>query len=131
MRSYESRIITYGNQLEKHLAITSGQPVCVNDWFHFFSFDVMGDLAFAKSFDMLVNEEWHYSVILMREFMSYLGPFGPVPWLCRIGFNLPGLAPGWTRFLDYCKAQFTERIEVSYHCIRTRLSALNDLVMTD
>ena len=101
--------------------MTAGQPVRANDWFYFFSFDVMGDFAFGKPLNMLTTEKWQYTILLMREFLSYLGPLSPVPWVCRLGFGFPGMAPGWKRFCEYCKARMDERIEVlvpSSHMVR-------------
>ena len=90
----------------------SGQPVHVNDWFYWFSFDVMGDLAFAKSFDMLVDERWHHAILMMRDFMWLLGPFSPVPWLALVGFGIPGIARDWKKWIGWCQELMVERIEV-------------------
>ncbi|KAM0798207.1 cytochrome P450 [Usnea florida] len=110
LQDYDARIIKYGSQLEQHLARTSGQPVHVNDWFYWFSFDVMGDLALAKSFDMLIDEKWHYAILMMRDFMWLLGPFSPIPWLARLGFGIPGVAHGWKSWIVWCKQRMSERI---------------------
>jgi tryprostatin B 6-hydroxylase len=121
LRNYEPRIIKYGEQLDQYLASTSGEVVHSNDWFHFYAFDVMGDLAFGKSFNMLLDEGWHYSIAMLREFMSMQGPVSPVPWLVRLGFGLPGLANGWKRWVEFCRHLMTERILVTVHCL-TRCS---------
>ena len=112
LRSYNDKVMKYGNQLEKCFAATSGQPVRVDDWFHFFTFDMMGEFAFGKSFNMLVTEKWQYMVLIMRKFLVLLGPFTPVPWFCRLGFGFPGAAPEWNQFVRYCKDQMDERVQV-------------------
>lgn len=73
---------------------------------------MLGDLAFGKSFNMLTEEKWHHSLVMMRKFMSFQGPFSPVPWLCHLGFSVPGLADGWNNFKDYCRDRMRERINV-------------------
>lgn len=73
----------------------------------------MGDLALGKSFNMLVDERWHYAVTWMHGFLSLLGPATPVPWLARLGFGLPGATREWHRFVKWCQVRMGERIEVS------------------
>jgi tryprostatin B 6-hydroxylase len=40
-------------QLHKH----ANEPMNVSRWMNFFAFDMMGDMAFGKSFDMLKTGE--------------------------------------------------------------------------
>lgn len=40
----------YTDQLLQHIEATNGMPINVTDWFNFFSFDIMGDLAFGRCF---------------------------------------------------------------------------------
>lgn len=118
LRDYEHRCIKYASQLEQHLTATSGQPVLVNDWFYWFSFDVMGDLTMARSFNMLNDKTWHHVILMMRRFLALLGPITPVPWLARIAFNIPGATPGWGEFVRWCKIRVGERIEVGTSPLR-------------
>ncbi len=110
---YDDRIIKYGADLLHNIAATSGHPVHANEEFHWFSLDVIGDLALAKSFNMLVDKKWHHAILLMNDFMWLLGPFSPVPWLARIGICLPGMARGWNNFVKWCKDRMEDRILVS------------------
>ena len=105
-------MIKYGDQLERHLAATGERPVRINDWFYFFTFDMMGEFAFGKSFNMLTTEKWQYTTLLMRKFLSLLGPLTPVPWFCRLGFGFPGAAPEWKQFVKYCNECMDERVQV-------------------
>lgn len=76
----------------------------------------MGDFAFARSFDMLRDEQWHHVVIMLRRAMSLLGPLSPVPWLAQIGFNfLPGLwvVKDWNSMISWCRTRMTDRINVN------------------
>ena len=110
---YDDRIIKYGTQLEEILAASAGEPIHVNEAFHWFSFDVMGDMSIARSFNMLVDKKSHHAIQLMADFMWLLGPFSPVPWLARIGFGLPGMARGWFSFVNWCTERMSDRILVS------------------
>ena len=112
---YESRIRDHALLLEKHIASTAGQPINITQWFYFLSFDVMGDFAFSKSFDMLESKEWHYAVVLLRRALCLLGPFSSVPWLAQIAFSLPmiPIIRDWNRMLSWCADRMAEQIQVS------------------
>lgn len=77
----------------------------------------MGDLTLARPFGMLVDERFHNAILMMRDFIWLLGPFSPTPWLCRLGFGIPGVARGWNNWLDWCKQQMSERILVGTYPI--------------
>lgn len=57
LRDYEGRVTKYADGLVSQLATFSGKPVNATLWLNFYSFDIMGDLGFGKSFDMLKNGE--------------------------------------------------------------------------
>lgn len=86
----------------------------VNQYFYWFSFDVMGQFAFSKSFDMLKDQTWHHAVRMLRAGLELVGPLTPVPWLVRIGFDLPILqiVRDFQNMGAWCAARIDERIEV-------------------
>ena len=67
LRGYEGRIAIYQNQLIKHISDLGGKPINVSELFNLYSFDVMGDLAFGTSFNMLQNSEQHWTVKLSHK----------------------------------------------------------------
>ena len=115
LEGYELRIQKHGRLLEKHIADSAGRPVDVSTWFYFLSFDVMGDFAFAKSFNMLENKEWHYSVLMLRRALNLLGPLSSVPWLVQLAFSFPiiPIVRDWKRMIDWCADRMQDRIQVS------------------
>lgn len=122
---YEKRMIEYGYLLERGICelAQTNQSVNVSAWFYWFTFDVMGEFAFAKSFGMLQSEKWHIAVVMLRKAMQLLGPLSPVPWLAQIGFNLLpwfGVIADWFAMLAWCRQRMEERIQVR----RRRLSLL-------
>lgn len=114
VRNDADRIFKYSDLLETHVRQSRGQPVNVCEWFSFFSFDLMGDLSFAKSFGMLEDGSWHYAVKLLRDGMAILGVATPVPWLAQICFHIPGVASSWNSMICWCKMTMTERLAVNY-----------------
>ncbi|KAL8651746.1 MAG: hypothetical protein Q9210_003077 [Variospora velana] len=114
---YEERMMDYGHLLEKGISDLAqrNQPVDVCVWFYWFTFDVMGEFAFAKSFGMLQSERWHIAVVMLRKAMGLLGPLSPVPWLAQIGFNLLpwfGVIADWFAMLAWCRQRMEERIQI-------------------
>lgn len=84
LRNYEVQVKAYTDQLERLIAQSEGQPVVANQYFHWFSFDVMGQVAFSKDFNMLRGAKWHFAIKVLREGMATLGPLSPAPWLMSL-----------------------------------------------
>jgi tryprostatin B 6-hydroxylase len=93
-------------------AASSGSSLNVSKWFNYYSFDVMGDLAFGKSFDMLKNDEEHWAIGLMNTGLEALAFLFPI-WLFRVFISVPGLLRDHARIVEFCNAQLEERINVS------------------
>jgi hypothetical protein len=76
------------------------------------SFDVMGDLAFGKSFDMLTSGATHSAIKLLQVGMQPMSFAFAVPWLFRILTKIPFLAGGYYRFIKWSEEQAMKRKEV-------------------
>ena len=72
----------------------------------------MGELGFAKSFDMLESGRWHHALRLLRDGMPVLGILTPVPWLAQLCFRIPGAASSWNSMIRWCKKTMAERVAV-------------------
>lgn len=108
---YEPQVDHYISLLTDAISQRLGTPMDVTSWFHYFSFDVMGQLSFGKSFNMLTTGKRHFAIDLMNNGMTLLGLFTPTPWLARIGFSIPGVASGWKSMFVWSDAQMRERID--------------------
>ena len=86
----------------------------VTAWSSYFSFDVMGDFAFGRSFQMMDSGKNHFAVGIIRQGMAVIGTFTPVPWLFILGKSIPGLARDWKRLLAWTTEQMKSRMEVRY-----------------
>ncbi|TRX93374.1 hypothetical protein FHL15_005649 [Xylaria flabelliformis] len=114
--AYQVRVVEYAELLASRIEVLAKEqnPVNVSDWFYWFTFDVMGEFAFARSFAMLQNEEWHFAVTLLRKAMSLLGPFSPVPWIAQIAFHITPwmyIVRDWSEMMSWCKDRMTDRIQ--------------------
>ena len=117
IRADQTRIVKHSVKLEDHLRNSGGRPVDVSMWFSYFSFDVMGDLAFARSFNMLESGTWNHAVKLLRDGMSILGVVTPVPWLAQILFGIAGAASSWNSMIAWCKETMSTRLTLRAHSI--------------
>ncbi|KAK1144084.1 hypothetical protein N8T08_005746 [Aspergillus melleus] len=124
LRGYELRLHKYRKQLLDQIVARQGQPMSVTKWFYSYSFDVLGDLAFGKSFNMLEIGREHWAVTMINEGVQALG-FNLPTWLFRLLVNVPGLARGWRRLFHFAEQQMREQIkaEVEFQTIGSALAA--------
>lgn len=123
MKEYETRILASVGKFERCIekAAASGKPVNVNSLCYWFAFDVMGEFAFAESFGMLENEQYHHVILKLRNALKLLGPFSPVLWLARIGLTLfPRFwrMADWNNMMAYCRTKMEKRIQVCWNILR-------------
>jgi cytochrome P450 len=109
LRGYEGRIKVYNDILIQQLGKMTGEPVNVSKWFNLYSFDVMGDLGFGESFNMLESGEEHWAIALLNAGMDPMGLWFPT-WFFRTIVAIPGAAKDYFRFIDYCTNQIKKRI---------------------
>ena len=74
----------------------------------------MGEVGFAKSFNMLRDAKSHHAVDILRRFMGLLGLLSPMPWVGRLGRAIPGAVRDWKRFVSWCLECTKERMTVSF-----------------
>lgn len=96
----------------EQLAKREGQPVNATDWFNFYSFDVMGDMAWGKSFNMLRDGVKHYFMKSLHADMAGVGLFGHLMWMFPILLATPILNSDNKKFWVWLTAQVDERRQV-------------------
>lgn len=105
LRDYEGRIIGYTTDLIDQIVARTGEPINVSKWFNYYSFDVMGDLAFGKSFDMLKNGQTHFAIKLLEGGMLPLGLLSPISWMIPIMATAPLIGSQYRRLFTWCADQ--------------------------
>lgn len=111
LRGYQHRIKIYQDKLIARIASCGDQSVNVTKYFSLYSFDVMGDLAFGTSFEMLASDEEHWAIKLLNEGLKPLGFLLPT-WFFRIMVSIPSLMNDWWRFINYCAQMLDQRMKV-------------------
>ncbi|KAF2177276.1 cytochrome P450, partial [Zopfia rhizophila CBS 207.26] len=109
LRGYAVRIQKFHDLFIKRIDESTGQPMNVTKWFGLHGFDMMGDLVFNKSFNMLESGETHWAIKLPGEGMLLQG-FAFPPWLYRVFATLPGMA-GYRRFVAFAAGQLDDGIK--------------------
>ncbi|KAI4156765.1 MAG: hypothetical protein LQ340_000022 [Diploschistes diacapsis] len=112
LRSYEPRIRRYNEMFVDQMDKLAGNPVEISKWFKYYSFDVMGDLAFNKDFGMLATGKSHWAVSLLNEALELQGLKLPT-WIFRMLLAVPGLAGNYWKFISYCDSQLDSRMKES------------------
>jgi len=116
LRDYEPRVTGYTDQLLMQLEKTKGTPIDMTTWFNFYSFDVMGDMAFGKSFNMLQDGVKHYFMTALHANMVNIGLFSHMLYLFPIFKNTPILNYEHKKNEAWIKDQVEARKTVSIYC---------------
>ncbi|KAJ3522636.1 hypothetical protein NM208_g12776 [Fusarium decemcellulare] len=105
LRDYEHRVVQYTDQLLDRIAKTLGKPLNITEWFHFYTLDILGDLAFGQSFGMLKDGVKHYYMELCEQNMVLIGAFSHLVWLFPIFKSAPGINYAYIKFQKWLRAQ--------------------------
>lgn len=92
----------------------AGKSVDVTQWSMFYTFDVMGLIAFSKDYQQLDDATEHFAIAAMHGQMKAIGLFTAVPWLSSILLSLPGMSGADGVFKDYATSQIEQRKLVSH-----------------
>ncbi|KAL4957948.1 cytochrome P450 monooxygenase [Aspergillus filifer] len=111
LRNYEERVSKYTSQLVAAIerAVTAGVSIDMSKWANYYSFDVMGDMAFGKSFGMLLNGQDTYFLTALHADMVIIGLFGHLIWLLPFFKLVPGLNVQYLKFWKFLEDQIQER----------------------
>ncbi|KAI0191579.1 cytochrome P450 [Astrocystis sublimbata] len=114
LRSYDSRVLKYADQFVAQMQRRSGEAINVTNWLEWYAFDVMGDLAFGRSFKALEHGKSHIFIDTMHATSALpLGCLGTMPWLIQTMTNLvpKGLNPFMklVRYSDECIEERKQR----------------------
>ena len=105
------------NLLKKNVEESAGDQILFNDYMYWFSWDMMGLLAFDYTFGMLEQKRWRHAIRILRKGLEMVGPFSPSPWLTRLAFDVPiiPVVRDFIRMEHWCAEQMDSRIQVFFH----------------
>ncbi|KAH6988520.1 benzoate 4-monooxygenase cytochrome P450 [Ilyonectria destructans] len=111
LRNYEPRVAKYTDLLLSQIQARAEKPIDATLWCNFYGFDVMGDLAFGKSFDMLNDGVAHHYMELMHKATVFGTSFGRFPWAFLLSQHIPIVNIQHNNFLKWLKNQVKKRTE--------------------
>lgn len=112
LRDYEPRVSHYTGQLIDAIEKQLGSAMEISRWFNYYSFDVMGDLAFGESFNMLVDGKDAYILKQLHTDMKSIGLFSHLTWLFPFVKRIPGLNADYLKFWTWVGERVNGRIQV-------------------
>ncbi|KAF5564804.1 cytochrome P450 monooxygenase [Fusarium napiforme] len=89
----------------EQIEASQSTPIDASLWFNFYSFDVMGDLAFGRSFNMLKNGTAHQFMELVHSNMLMAGSLSHLPWIFPLLKRIPVLNRKNLEFQEWLKQQ--------------------------
>jgi cytochrome P450 len=112
LREYEPRVnrhsYTLINRLEEQ---AEKQFVRISDWVNFYSFDVMGDIGFSRSFGMLENGKEDKLITMVHKSMEPVSIFGHLIWLLNLMLRTVG-APEILEHIAWTSKVLKERKKI-------------------
>ena len=111
LNDYEERVDRYTDQLLGRIEEHKGSAFDITRWFSFYTFDVMGELAFGKSFRQLEDNVQHYMSRLSHETQRVAG--GVLlyhAWILGIFRSTPILNQEWVGLEKWSNEQVDDRL---------------------
>jgi hypothetical protein len=127
LRDYEHRVSRYSSQLLSAVSDQVGRAIDMGRWFNYYSFDIMGDLTFGKSFEMLVTGQDSYMLSTLHNDLQSLGPFLHVMWFIPFFKMIPGLNNSYIAFWKWLYEQVDTRSKVICPTLERMTLANNDV----
>ena len=109
LREYEPKVKAFNEKLVERVREHKNGTIDMRKWFNLYSFDVMGQLAFGKDYNMLDSGERHWALDLLVQGMEAAPPRLP-GWLFRILISIPFAAQGYFKFLRFCRDELEWRV---------------------
>lgn len=110
LRNYEDRVMDVSQVLVSQMTAHAGKVINMSQWLLWFSFDVMGQVAFGKSYDVVKNGKQHVALDVLHKGVIPLAVISPIHWVLAILSSLPGNP--FQPFIDLCAEQVEERKKV-------------------
>ncbi|KAL4951186.1 cytochrome P450 [Aspergillus filifer] len=89
LKDYSCRVQKHAVRLSDVLDSSLDQSIDITRWMNYYIFDVMGDLAFGKSFDMLLDKRDNYLLSVMHKHMGTFALIGSLTWALPLLVRIP------------------------------------------
>ncbi|XP_014551263.1 hypothetical protein COCVIDRAFT_42393 [Bipolaris victoriae FI3] len=114
LRDYEPRLNRHALTLISRLKEESSKgPVRITNWLNFYSFDVMGDVGFNRSFGMLEKGKEDEIIKLLHDSMVPLSVGSHIPWALVLALRTSTGAKPLVDHLEWSRKVLEERIKTT------------------
>lgn len=100
------------NQMIASFEKKNGRPILINDWCHFYTFDLMGDLGFGRTYGQLQTGETHPAIDKVQKFLRAGVIAVQVLWLVNIGQHMPGGVDPMRTLREWAENQLASRAKL-------------------
>ncbi|KAF2209824.1 hypothetical protein CERZMDRAFT_99883 [Cercospora zeae-maydis SCOH1-5] len=108
VNEFEDYLLHHVNGFLDRLHMSKGKED-ISWLFTHFSFDIMGELAFGRSFDMIQSGHAHQFMITLHKFMHSLSLLSAIPWMTSLLRLLP-VSAEIKMFQDFAEDCVQERV---------------------
>lgn len=112
VKGYEKRVTKHTDKLLAYLSDQTGNPVDASKVLLWYTWDIMGMLAFSRSFNNIEAGKSHPLLELMHAELKPLGFLSPIPWLAYLLNRLPANLSPVNAFFIYCASCVKERRKI-------------------
>ncbi|KAF5638147.1 cytochrome P450 monooxygenase cytochrome P450 [Fusarium sp. NRRL 25303] len=109
LRDYEHRVLKYTKLLTDRIDEAKGKPFNIALWVNFYTFDIMGDLSFGKSFDLLESGVEHHFFTESHKTQGFMGAFRRMIWFFPLVSSIPIVNKSYLAFQAYVRNQVETR----------------------
>ena len=110
LREYEPRLNRHALALMTRLKEESQNPsVRITNWVNFYSFDVLGDIGFSRSFGMVEKGEEDDMIKLLHKSMEPVSVFAQIPWALNLITRTSAGAKPLVEHINWTLAVLKER----------------------
>ncbi|KAJ7481150.1 cytochrome P450 [Mycena galericulata] len=112
LEEYETILEERVAQLMERLGGLSGSTIDISKWFSYFTFDVMGDMAFGGGFEMLRDgRDKEGFCTIIEDGARSIAVVSHIPWIVPTLHNIPGATRGIKELRKFGAACATNRIK--------------------
>jgi len=110
LRGYASRLQKFHDLLTSQIDASAGKPMNVTKWFGYWGMDMMCDIVFNGSFNMLASGETHWALQVVGDGLHLQG-FALPPWLYRVFATMPKSSSGSRGLAAFAATQLENRMQ--------------------
>lgn len=105
----QRRALQLAGELEKRSVLGS---IDLTDWFNFFAFDIMGDMALGGGFELMRDGGDNQGIwTILHTGLEKMAILQHMPWLSRILFQFSFGTESATRMTEFCQEQARKRAD--------------------